>query len=338
LPLRGLALAYLDLDLPSVAQETFNRAQHVSNVNYGPHSLDQLPILNSKMAAYFDQQDAESALDVLDRIHLLYTRKYPKNSEELLPMYYQRAAIYDKLKMYRDSRYAWRHILAIKQRTHAKNDPALIEPHLRIAEIGIRGLQKDSFRAVTTSSAEKHLKRALWIAENNPEESWEVKKDCFLVLADFYTLFGMRGRASRYYSAAWELMSSDENYWAARARDFGNPVPLARVAPYPYARFEYSSDRDNIDPEEYLEGEMLVAFTINERGRTENRRVIDADPADFSLMERRVLNSVEDFIYRPRHVDGEPAATPDQQYHVKYFYLPADHQASIEKSSGRGRR
>ena len=226
--------------------------------------------------------------------------------------------------------------LSIKQKSHAKNDVALIEPHLRIAEIGIRGLQKDAFRAVTTSRAEKHLKRALWIAENSPQENWEVKKDCLLVLADFYTLFGMRGRATRYYSVAWELMSSDENYRAARARDFGTPVPLARVAPYPYARFEYRRNRDNIDPDEYLEGEMIAAFTINKHGRTENPRIIDADPADFSLMERRVLNSVEDFIYRPRHIDGKAAATLDQQYRVTYYYLPADRQASIKKSSRRG--
>jgi tetratricopeptide (TPR) repeat protein len=320
------------------AQQTFDRAIHVSNVNHGPHSFNQLPILNSKMAAYLDQQDAESALDVLDRIHTLYTRKYPKNSEELLPLYYQQAAIYDKPKMYSDTRDAWRHILAIKQRSHAKNDLVLIEPHLRIAEIDIRILQKDAFRAVTTSPAEKHLKRALWIAQNSPEDNWVVEKDCLLSLADFYTLFGMNGRATRYYSAAWDLMSADENYRAARARDFGTPVPLARVAPHPYARFEYSRDRDDIDPDEYLEGEMLVAFTIDEHGRTENQRVIEADPADFLLMERRVLNSVEDFIYRPRHIDGKAAATIDQQYRVRYYYLPADYQVSLEKSSRRGRR
>lgn len=338
MPLRGLALARVDLDLPREAQETFDRALHVSNVNHGPHSLNQLPILNAKIDVYLDQQDAESALDILDRIQMLYTREYPKHSEELLPLYYQQAAIYDKLKMYGKSYDAWRHVLTIKQRHHAKNDVALIEPHMRIAEINIRGLRKDAFRAVTTSPAEKHLKKALWIAENSPEENWEAKKDCLLSLADFYTLFGMKGRANRYYSAAWNLMSSDKIYWPARAKEFETPVPLARVPPHPYARFEYSRNRDEIDTDDFLEGEMLVAFTINEHGRTTNQRIIEADPADFQLMERRVLKSVEEFVYRPRYMDGKAAPSVDQQYRASYFYLPADHEASIEKTSRRGRR
>lgn len=336
MPLRGLAQVQLDLKMSSEAQETFEKALHVSHVNVGPHSLDQLPILNSKMDAYLAGSDPESALDVLDRIHMLYMRKYPKNSEELLPVYYQQAAMYDKLKMYHESHNAWRHVLIIKRKFHAKNDLALIEPHLRIAEIGMRDMQTSAFRAVTTSPAERNLKKALWIAENSPEENWEVRKDCLLSLADFYTMFAMTGRARRYYSAAWELMSADENHRAARAAELEQPVPLAQHAPYPYAHFEYSPDRDKIDPDDYEEGELLIAFTINEDGRTENHRVIEANPANYRPMENRVQNSVEEFIYRPRHVDGKATMTIDQQYRATYYYLPSEYQAFLEKSLRRG--
>ena len=337
-PLRGLAFAYLDLGQSDEAFQSFERALHVSNVNYGPHSLNQLPILNSTLQAHLDQRDPKSALDLLARIHLLYTRKYPRNSEELLPLYRREAALYGRLKMHRDALNAWRHVLIIQQKHHEKNDLALVEPHIRIAEIGIRELRTDAYRSVTTSSAERHLKKALRIAENSPEDNWEVKKDCMLSLADFYTLFDMKGRARRYYSAAWELMSSDENYRLARAADLETPVPLAQRAPYPYANFEYNPNRDKIDPKEYVEGEIVMAFTINEYGRTENHRLVAADPANFPPMERRVRNSVEEFIYRPRHVDGRAAVTRDQQYRARYYYLPSEYQVSIEKSAKRGRR
>ncbi len=335
LPLRGLAIAHLDTGRPQQAFQTFDRALHVSNVNYGPHSLKQLPILNSKMQAYLDHSDQASALDVLDRIYMLYSRKYSRNSEELLPAVYQQAELYGKLKMNAEAYRAWRHILVIKQKRHAKNDLALVEPHIRIAEIKIRELRRIGYRSVTTSSAEKHLKKALWIAENSPDKDWKVRAECFLSMADFYTLFGMNGRARRYYSAAWDLMSSREVFLAARAEHFELPVPLSRPRPNPHANFGYVRERGKIDPDDYLDGEMIMAFTVNDRGRTEDLQVVEADPPNFARMEKRVRNSVKEFIYRPRHVDGKAAATSDQQYRVRYFYLPSEYRASIEKSGKR---
>lgn len=336
IPLRGLAIIHLDTGRPDEAFATFDRAMHVSNVNYGPHSLKQLPILNTKLQIYLEQGDPASALDMLDRIYMLYTRKYPRDSEELLPALYQKAEIYGQLSMRGEAYRAWKHILAIKRERHAENDKALIEPHIRMAELSIHALRVATYRAVTTATAEKHLKKALWIAENDPNADWTVKKECLLALADYYTLFDLHARAHRNYVAAWELMSSNENYLVTRAENLESPVPLSRPKPDPYANFEYNPDREKVTPDDYLQGEIVVAFTVNDRGRTEDHRVVEADPANFSRMELRVRNAVEEFVYRPRFVDGVAADTGDQQYQVKYFYLPHDYEADIQKSHRRG--
>ncbi len=337
LPLRGLAIAHLDTGQVDVALQTIERALHVSNVNYGPHSLRQLPILNWKMQHYLDQNDGASALDMLERIYMLYSRKYPRNSAELLPAVYQQAELYRQLKMYAEEYRVWRHVLAIKKKHYAENDLALIEPHIRIAEISIRDLRRNDFRSVTHSIAEKHLKKALWIAENSPEDDWNARKDCLLSIADFYTLFDMQGRARRYYSAAWDLMSSNEIYLAARAEHLEMPVPLSRPKPDPYANFESNPNREKITPDDYLEGEIVMAFTVNEDGRTEDLRLVEANPANFSHMERRVRNAVKVFVYRPRYANGMATTTQNQQYRVKYFYTPSEYRASVEKSGKRVR-
>lgn len=337
-PLHGLAFAYLDLDRPYEASRTFDRALHVSSVNYGPHSLKQLPILNSKLQVYLEQNDGEAALKMLDRIYLLYSRKYQRNSEEMLPIYHQQAELYAFLKLDAAAYKTWERILRIKEDHHDKNDLALLEPHKKIAEISIRYLRTDALRSVVTSKAEKHLKKALWIAENSPQSDWETKQDCLLALADFYTLFDMQGRAHRYYAEAWDLLSSNADYRAARAESLETPVPLAQVAPDLYANFDYVPKRGPIDPNDYIDGEIVMAFTVNERGRTKDLLLVAADPANFSHMERRVRNSVEKFIYRPRYVDGKAVATGNQQYHVKYYYLPSEYRASVDKTSWRGRR
>ena len=79
-----------------------------------------------------------------------------------------------------------------------------------------------------------------------------------------------------------------------------------------------------------------MEFTVNDRGRTEDHRVVVANPPDFSRMELRVRNAVKEFVYRPRYVDGVAANTGDQQYRIKYFYLPLDYAAEIRKSHRRG--
>ena len=332
LPLRGLAIALLDTGRPQEAFQTNDRALHISNVNYGPHSLKQLPILNSKMQVYLEQDDQGSALDVLDRIYILYSRRYSRKSEELLPAVYQQAELYGKLGMLAEERAAWRHILAIKQEHHAENDLALIEPNIKIAENFIRELRRVVYRSGTTPTAEKHLKKALWIAENSPYGDWKVRKDCLLAIADYYTLVNVGSRAHRYYAAAWDLMSSKQAYLVARAESLEMPVPLARPKPDPYANFEYNPDRDKIDPKDYLDGEIVMEFTVNNRGRTQDLRVVEADPPNFSHMERRVRNAVKEFVYRPRHVEGMAAATRNQQYRVRYFYRPSEYRASIAKA------
>lgn len=338
LSLRGLAIANLDAGRPDEAILTFDRAQHVSDVNYGPQSLEQLPILNSKMLVYLNYDEPGAALEVLDRIYMLHSRRFARDSEELLPTLHQRAQVYGKLDMRAEERRAWKHILAIKQDHYAENDPALIEPNIKIAQIDIRNLRKIGYRSVTTSAAEKHLKRALRIAENSPEDNWETRKDCLLSIADFYTLFDMKGRARRYYAAAWDLLSSDGMSGVDPTKYFEAPVPLAQPKPDSYANFEHNPNRQNMGPDDYLEGEMTVEFTVDDRGRTDDLRVVEADPPNFLAMENRVRNAVEEFVYRPRYVDGKPAATSNQRYRARYFYLPSDYEAAVAKSDKLGRQ
>lgn len=333
LPLRGLAIAHLDSGDPAAAMQAMDRAQHVSNVNFGPHSLQQLPILEAKMRMHLDNDDVKSGLRVLDRIYMVYTRKYERNSEELLPALYLKAEIYRDLKIYGEEYRAWRRVLEIKETLLPEDDLELVEPHVRIADVHVRDLRKTGYRHVTTSPAERHLKEALWIAENSPDQDWEVTKDCLLSLADFYTLFDMKGRARRYYARAWDLLSSDESYIAARHREFSSPVPLARPSVERYAKFEYHADRHDIGEDDFVDGEMTLAFTVDERGRTRDFRVVQANPEDFTKMEIRARNLVEDFVYRPRYVAGEPVATSELKHRIEFFYLPAEYQTALNEAA-----
>jgi hypothetical protein len=198
-------------------------------------------------------------------------------------------------------------------------------------------MRTQELRSVVSSKAEKHFKTALWIAENSPESNWQVRKDCLLALADYYTLFGAQTLARRYYGSAWELLAANEETLAVRANVLERPVPLTRPKPDPYANFEYRRDSEKLDPADYLTGEIVLAFTVSDRGRAENINVVEAHPVNFSEMEKRVRKAVERFIYRPRYADGVAVATGDQRYRAEYYYHHADYKASLAKSTSNRR-
>jgi len=206
-PLQGLAIAHLGQGRPGEAFAALDRAQHVSNVNFGPHSFQQLPLLQAKMQIHIDSDDREAALDTLDRIVGLYTRKFSKRSVELLPALYQKTELYRRYDMGAPERIALRHILDIKRANFAETDLALVEPNIQLATNYARVMRTQELRSVVSSKAERHFKKALWIAENSPESNWQVRKDCLLALADYYTLFGAQTLAHRYYTSAWELLA-----------------------------------------------------------------------------------------------------------------------------------
>lgn len=329
IPLRGLASAHLDNEQRMEAFRAVEHALHVSNVNHGPHNMQQLPILSSILKMYLDEDAAKPALKVLDRIYLLNLRNHRRNSEELLPALLQKAAVYDHLGMLIEERSTWRQVTRIIRDNRGENDIDLIEPNLQLAENFIGELHKVIFRSGPTApTAEKYLLRALWLAENNPEVEWQLHKKCLLALADYYTLVDLHGRANRYYQQVWELLTSDDAYLATRAVDLEANVPLLRPRPNPYANFEYNREREKIAQDDYLDGEIVGQFRVNKRGRTSNIKIVEANPPDFARMERRLRNALKNFIYRPRFADGVVTETDNMQYRLEYYYLQSEYDAS----------
>lgn len=338
-PLRGLAGAYADDGQPALARRNFDRALHLIHVNDGLHSLAQWPILTSIMDMQIQQDENAAALKLLKRIYDLNTRTYAEDSMELLPVLYQQAGTYRLLGMAAEERVSLGQILVAMQHNHGDKDLLLVEPYLQLARNLVGELDKIIFRSGPTApTAEKYLKRALLIANENPAADWRLKRKCLLTLADYYSLVDMYARANRYYQQTWVLLSSNDAYLSQRATDLEIVVPLSRPRPHPYANFEYNRNRDPIDPKDYLHGEMTMQFIVTKQGRTRDVEVVAENPQDFARMERRVRNSLKNFKYRPRYADGSALETRGHRYTVKYSYLLSEYAASQAKSGKLARR
>jgi len=335
-PLRGLASAQTAGGNPLAGLRTLDRALHVSNVNAGPHSSEQIPILDSMLRTRLTQEDLAGTKIMLERIHTLATRAYPPGSEELLPTLFYKADIEKQIGMQFAQRETYREIIQIMARQRGEDDFSLIDPYLKIARTYVWDAEGYYYRSLPTApTAEWYYKKAIAIAESHPDADVLMKETCLLALADYYTIIGVNGKADTLYRQIWDLLSSDETHHAQRDSDLGNLKPLVRSHPHNYANFGYKSDIHESKQQDLLEGTVTLAFTVSQDGTTKDLEVVEADPAGFERMELRVRNSAKEFVFRPRYAEGRSVESPGQRYEHAYFYRSSDLPRAGAESSAR---
>jgi len=335
-PLRGLASAQTANDNPAAGLRTLDRALHISNVNKGPHSLDQLPILDSMLKTHLQHHDVDDTKKLLGRIDTLARHAYPPGSEELLPALFYKARIEGQLGMQLDERQTYREIIRISARQRGDDHISLIEPYLKIANTYVRDAEGNNYRSLPTApTAEWYFKKAIAITESSEEADILTKENCLLSLADYYTVIGAEGKADTLYREAWDLLSSDQRYGEQRDADLGGLKPLIQVQPNRYADFEYKSGIYESKPEDLLQGTVTIAYTVRRDGTTKRIEIVEAEPPGFEKMELRVRNAAKDFRFRPRYVNGKAVEVRDQRYRHEYFYQTSDLHGSGNESRGR---
>jgi tetratricopeptide (TPR) repeat protein len=328
-PLRGLGDTYMASGRADLALPAYERALHIRHVNDGPHSLDQVEILDAIVAAEMESGNPDAALFIVDRVQALHARAFAPDSVEVLPALQRKAGLLHELGRYRQERIVYRDIVKIIEDRRGKTDLSLLEPYRAMARTYFHELDEVTFRSEpTTETGETFLKKALAVSETNPGATLLTQGQILIQLGDYYTVRGVHDQARIQFRRAWDLMSSDPGYLDERARDLERVVPLVRTKLDRYADFGYRSRDDDAEPGDYSDGYVVATFTVNDRGYVTNVEIADAQPAGFASMEARVAHAVRDFIYRPRHEDAQPVHTPGQLFRHDYLYRESDLPAS----------
>jgi tetratricopeptide (TPR) repeat protein len=268
--------------------------------------------------------ERQAALELIDRMGILYERTYSPYALELLPALHRRAELLNTLGLHTEERFQYRRIERIMARHYGADDPALIGPYLAIGRTYLHEAGEVVFRSEpTTQNGETYFLRALAVAEANPEAGPEMLADCLLALGDYYTVMNIIDKARLQYARAWEVLS-DKAVLSVRGQDLERPVPLRRLALSPYPDYNYGWSRTDVDRGELLEGFIRARFTITDRGRVGDVEVIEAEPPGFPQMETRVRYGVKDFIYRPAYLDGVPVESNGILYRHDFYYRAED--------------
>lgn len=329
-PLKGLGAAQLSNGRPDLATSSFIRARHITHVNEGPHNIEQVEILESLAEANVRLGDIEAARDVLDRIHSLNVRHFENDSLGLLPSLIRRANWQHRAGYYNDERATYRRAVLIVEESAGKKDARLVDPLLRLGQsFYYYEPVTDSLQRPVGSSPESYFKRAVRIAEETPDYPWLDLAKARLALADYYIVRESYNRARKIYKDVWDELSTDEDRLEFRNELMDNPAPIWEE-PLPDHTKGASGRSGNSS--QLLTGVINVNYVISDRGRV---RVIktEANPPEFTDMQRLVHREVRRRAFRPAIVDGVPVESGGQIFRHEFFYLESEREEIREKNA-----
>jgi len=321
-PLKGLGAAQLESGRADLAIGSYQRAVHVSHVNEGPHNLDQVELLESLAETNLRIGDFESAKATQDVIYALNIREHDLDTLELVPSLMRRAAWQHRAGFIHDERTTYRRVVRIIESNTSKTDLRLVEPLIRLGKshFFIDTSGSGSIGGTHLSSGEIYFRRAVKIAVENPEPKWEVIAQATLALADFYMYENSLQRARQVYGAAWEHLSLDESRLNVRRAQLESIVPIIEQRLPRYVNSEEDAEQDSA----LQQGRIAVTYNISVRGRVANLKMIEAEPPEFTNMQRHVQRELRRRVFRPLLEDGEPVESAEQILVHNFFYRQAD--------------
>ncbi len=335
------------------AIEAFDRVVHISRINNGLHTLDQIPAVEQMIESYLAVSDWEKAdlyynylfyiqekaygtkdpriIPVLERLANWNLRAFNIGFDDSLGVRLSNAQIMFSAAAQmvgvhfgrKDDRFAayQRNIAnsAYLMSKHPDLMRDLNSTEFRMNEEALRrrvlGGEQISSRGFQTG--EEALLEVLRY-ERQEGNSPEALAQAIIELADWYLIYQQRRGAAELYGEAWSVLSATENGEELLAKFFGQVTPLPTFLAAPTSLvFNSTTARDTT---ELQVGYADLVFDVTENGVVRNLEVLSAEDEDNYAIIGRLRREVRDATFRPVLVDGEPVRTTGNQFRYRYWY------------------
>jgi hypothetical protein len=252
----------------------------------------------------------------------------------LIPSLMRRAEWQHRAGLIYDERATYRRVIRVIESHESKDDLALVEPLVRLGRSFFYPDKsgQQAFSQASMATGEIYFKRALRIAAESPDTTWNIVADATLALGDYYMFEGNAQRARQEYRLAWDLLSESGDHTeklAKRHAELESPVSLLESEP-PHFVGDSNPElaADPVDP--VLQGHITIRYDISTRGRPTDLELVEAQPPEFEDMQRAVQRAIRRRIYRPVFVDGEVIETKNRIYVHDFKYRQSDLDAVRE--------
>ena len=321
-PLLGLGAAQAGSGKLGLASRSFERAVHISHVNEGPHNLDQIEILEMLAETNLRMGETEVAKNNQDMIYALNVRHFENNSQEMIPALLRRADWQSRTGYVLDERATYRRIIRIIESTASKDDITLVTPLLKLGHsyFAIDTSQSTAYQSATASTGEIYLKRAVRIAEQNPDSDWVLLSKAKLAIGDYYIFRSEQSRARKAYVDAWNILSAEPDRLAERHAALEQITPLTSDPIPKFVGRATPADRQ-MQNSSLREGHIIATYGVSSRGRVIELKIVEATPDDYDNLRRLVQRRIRSQVFRPRYEDGLAVDSHNLAYSHTFYYL-----------------
>jgi len=335
------------------AIETFDRVVHISRINNGLDTLDQVPAVEQMIESYLAISDWEQADLYYNYLFYIQEKAYGSADPRIIPVIDLLATW--NLRAFNigfdedlGERLSTAQILfsgaaqmvalhfgksderfTLYQRNIA-NTAYLVAKHPDL----MRNLNSVDFRM-----NEEALRRKIGAGDQESSRGFQAGETALLEvldfqrqegdspvalaeaiadLADWYLIFQRRRNASALYAEAWQVLSETENSEELLANFFGQVVPLPTFLAAPTSLvFNSSIARDT---SELQVGYADVVFDVTENGIVRDLEVVGAEEDDGYNIIGKLRREVRGSIFRPIVKDGETIRTSGNQFRYRFWY------------------
>lgn len=227
---------------------------------------------------------------------------YGSESPARVPGLYEAARWYRQSSQLPSEREVLAEALVLLEKAYGPDDPRLAYP---LWTTGVSYLVGQNSQDEALSSLKRANALPLGVGPGALVEHAQIVAS----LGDYSIVFGDPAASGEHYSAAWKLIALSPELGAAVANQiFSRPVPLnVSMSDTPFRA---------VDVKRPGRGEITLGFTITAQGLVEDLRILDQQ-MDSSLLAPAV-QAFRRARYRPRIVDGQPLATPEQQFKLQF--------------------
>lgn len=292
-PVRGMAQALFAIGEPADACRAWERAIHISHVNFGPINSAQAPILDELIEAYSSIGNVDRAL-ALQEVELeIYRRHLALRDPKMTRAWRRKSRLFAEAGRHRESQDTLEGAIDVLTSEYGPNTFVQMPLIVDLAESYLYHAQADRFTRV--EMARNQLERAAAIAEDNPSVDRLEQAEAQLRLGDLLQRYGDWHAAVKRYRKAWHMLSGGNGELLAhRAENFGQPVLLAGedlVLP------------DDALIERFAEPRVEVTHSVDRWGRVTGRIDTDIDDGD---LRKLAASAAREAVFRPRFEDGDP--------------------------------
>ena len=307
-PLLGLGVTYRLQGDYFEAVTIFEEARTVSRRAYGLLNEQQIEILDQLSGTMLDMelyteadQHQLTALQLMERI-------YGADTMGVLPAIYKFANWLRSAYRFQEERSQYTRAMSIIRDHEGATSLSMVTP-LRRTGNSFRVQRLPEGRGISA------LRRALEIAENQPEPDDLIIAEILVDIGDWNVAFSKVGPTGEEYRLAWQLLGKLTNGDALREEWFDEPSYVLRENP---------SNRGigNANDPGALPGHVLITFDVTELGKTTNVTVVESVPP--GLKDNSTARAINRSRFRPRMVAGELVRAQGLARNFTFHYQPSD--------------